>query len=271
MNRTISSYLVTAIFLILSFSNCATSQNETRLPKEPTIVIDRLSIWAEPSIQNSADIDSLVKQMIQYRAFLTKNLFNDSSIVPIRVALYKNRESYSRSRPTQIESLAHFNLATQTIHVRVNAPSEVWRHEFIHAILYQKSKQYPFWIQEGVSLLFQSIPPSDLSFCQVDVKLPFSLHRFQNDLLEDRLRIPIPEQKNFGREDIFYDTILSAYFAFFLYQRQELLTLIQNMPKSNQTAFLLLLNGNYESLEKLETEFYTWLATNQPRKSRRNC
>ncbi|MBW7858791.1 MAG: hypothetical protein H3C43_10990, partial [Leptonema sp. (in: Bacteria)] len=252
-------------------SSCASVRNESPLNNQPTIVIDRLSIWTDPAIQNNGDIDSIANQMLNYRAFLTKNLFNDSSSIPIQVVLYKNQESYSKQQKTEIQSWAHYNITTKTVHVSIDAPSQVWQHEFIHAILNQKNLRYPFWIHEGMSLLFQSIQPTDLSFCKVDVRLPSELYRFRNHLLELHKPIPIPEQNRFGREDIFSDTVLSAYFAFFLYQRQQLIDLVRDFNNSNQSSFLLLLNGNYQDLKKLETEFYHWLATDQPLESSRNC
>lgn len=271
MSSTTFYYFLAITLLPLNFSSCALPHSEPALQSQPTIVIDRLSIWTEPSIQNSKDIDSIVNQMLKYRSFLNKNLFNDTSSIPIQVVLYKNQESYSKQQKTDIQSWAHFNLATKTIHVSIDAPNKVWQHEFIHAILNQKNQHFPFWIHEGVSLLLQSTQPTDLAFCKIDVQLPSELYQFRTHLLKLRLPIPIPEQNHFGREDIFYDTVLSAYFALFLYQKQELIDLVRNLKASKQSSFLFLLNGNYQELKKLETEFYIWLASDLPLKASRSC
>mgnify|MGYP001354136090 CR=1 FL=1 len=224
----------------------------------------------EPGGESKAAV--VAKQMIDFSAFLSREIFSDTKAPGLRAVFYNNNESYSKSRPLDIESLAHFQLATATIHLPVTLQDEVWKHEVIHAILFAKQPNYPFWLQEGSALLLQRIKARPV--CNSRLQLPAGLYLLRLNLLQNRPSLPVNQTSPALTDNhtaVYEATALAAYYVFYLWQQKKLLqTLRQSVDESRQ-PFLILYSGNYNELQTDEIKFYEWLETDQSVQAASGC
>jgi hypothetical protein len=218
----------------------------------------RLHYWPEPGIEQTASEKS--KEIVLFSEWLAASLFPGYDIGYVRVVFYRDHRSYAAFRPASIDSLAHFHTRTSIVHLPVNIAAEGWKHEMVHAVLYARFKDYPFWIQEGAALLLQSAKGGH-PLCEATLHLPQGLHRFRSVLLEHRYALPITKDAELLRKGIYEETALAGYLAYFLWQRRMFIHTIREVVDSEQDSFLVLLGGDYERLRNFEKDFYEWLSS----------
>lgn len=218
----------------------------------------RLQYWAEPGIERS--VTEKTAEMLLFSDWLAGSLFPGYDIGRLKVVFYKDHQSYARFRPGSVDSLAHFHMRTAIVHLPVDIAEEGWRHEFVHAVLHARFKDYPFWMQEGAALLLQSADRKR-PLCGAPLKLPEGLRGFRSLLLQRRLPLPVNRNAELRRKGIYEETALAGYFAYFLWQRRLFIHLVRKVADSEQDSFLILLRGDFKLLKKMEEEFYEWLSS----------
>lgn len=227
-----------------------------------------MQYWPEPGAEQRAV--RLVPEVARFRSYLNASLFPDFDTGVVRLVLYRDRQSYDRYRPGTINSLAHFHIETAVVHQPVDIVAEGWKHELVHAVLYGRSKAYPFWMQEGAALLLQNADRQQ-HLCGATLRLPAGLHSFRSRLMEKRLPLPLHRTADLRREGIYEETAQAGYFAFFLWQRRQFIALLQKAATSEQDSFLILLGGDYDLLKSMEEDFYNWLRSPLPLQPSSGC
>ncbi len=248
--RTVPFFLV-----LFAVSGCHTAAPWSRTAP---LVADGIHYWVEPGIESY--VTTRLADMAEFKQWLSASLFPGQSGGPVRIVFYRDHSSYARYRPESVDSLAHFHLKTAVIHLPVDIPEEGWKHELVHAVLHERWQNYPFWAQEGAALLFQSADPRR-PLCDTALRLPASLTGYRERLLRLRLPLPLRRDVELNRKGIYEETALAGYFAYFLWQRRQLLPYLRKAAESERDSFLLLLGGDYRRLKMIEMEFYEWLSS----------
>lgn len=222
--------------------------------------VDGLLLWIEPGIR----IEGLRPRLEEVRAFhraVQGQLTPGTGTAPLRLAVYVSPASYAALRPVAVDSVAHFHRDSRIIHIPASAPPEAWRHETVHAVLHEHNPNLPFWLQEGSALLFQGAKGTALCHAQA-LRLPPGVLAYRNVLAARPRPLPIALRGEAALDELYLDTAQAAFFAFFLWQRGELLSVIQNQPRNPaMTPFLLLTGGDLQRQEALSAEFIEWLKT----------
>lgn len=251
-------FLSAAGFFLLAFQGCAPAPwlraNQVRGD------IPGVLVWVEPGVPVSR-LQPVLKEVVAFHRSLEAQLAQDSTRTPLRLAIYASRESYAALRPVPVDSMAHFHRESQTIHIPITAPLETWRHETVHAFLYEHNPDLPYWLQEGTAYLLQGANERPLCHGQ-PLRLPAEILPYRSLLLAERRPLPLgPLSESDNREQVL-ETTRAAYFAFFLWQRGELLSVIHHQVSDPATGpWLLLTGGDLHRHAALSADFYEWLGS----------
>lgn len=222
--------------------------------------VDGLLLWMEPGVR----VEGLRTRLDEVRAFhraAQNELTPGRGTVPLRLAVYASAASYAALRPVAVDSVAHFHRESRVIHIPASAPAEAWRHETVHAVLHEHNPNLPFWLQEGSALLFQGANETALCRGQV-LRLPPGVLAYRNLLASRPRPLPIALRGEAALDELYLDTSQAAFFAFYLWQRGQLLSVIQHQPQNpDSTPFLLLTGGDLHRNAALSAEFNEWLKT----------
>ncbi|MCR9141580.1 MAG: hypothetical protein NXI24_04950 [bacterium] len=78
---------------------------------------------------------------------------------PFRLVLYATAAEYDRHARRQSgllpQSRSRYDSRTRSLHLPAAADPADWRHEWTHAILFDRRGDLPFWLHEGLALLLE--------------------------------------------------------------------------------------------------------------------
>lgn len=187
--------------------------------------------------------------------------FPDVDSKPVLV-LYKNQESYRAQLGDLPQNLlAHYELQRRAIHVPLDAPASVWRHEMAHRYLHELSPSAPFWFQEGLARFIQGYStlagPCDRQSMEGEL---------QQWVLQRKTDVAIKTMELPGNVD-FKDmpealkkSALSGVFVYFLWTRGDLQRILRYLPSNPKADPLYPITGGERGrMEELRQRYLDFL------------
>jgi hypothetical protein len=279
------SRLMLPVFLIFFFSTCRSDNSfllslsyklsDPGVPWENALKIKKNNfiIYAEPGIKES-EINLAHTKLAEQQKDLSQAFFTGWSQKEIRVVLYRDIVSYSKFKPTPLNSGAHYISSTRTMHIPVSSPTYIWRHELMHALLEIMRPGTPYWLHEGLAYFIQLQHFGGTVSCvnPLYTSVPYDFHVFIEEL---RYREDLRPSSYFDAragEEAGLNAVLSTYFIFFLWDKHLLSGSLSNYLYHDKISMeYILTGGNSASWEALAEEFRIWLKSDHPLKKIKGC
>ena len=192
----------------------------------------------------------------------------------LSVVLYRDHASYNRHRVVPIKSLADYNRLSHTIHIAIDAPAFVWRHEITHALLEALRPGTPYWLHEGLALLVQNQNLPRVIRCdgQTLASMPAELKHFIAELRSRPVLIP-GNQGTFqlNEQQAGMSLGLSGYFVLYIWDRRQLQKMLRIYQTTEQNPQFILTGDDPELRAFLHEDFIRWIRTPQPTRKLPGC
>lgn len=178
------------------------------------------------------------------------------------IVVYPDQASYKEaSNHLPRNALAHYDRSRKAIHVAVDAPDEVWRHEMSHLYLDEMSSEAPFWFQEGLARFLQNYN-TERNPCSSQSMLPeFRLwvERNPDSLVLETMELPTSIDF-LDMEDTARKTVLSGVFVYFLWTRGDLTPIMRGLQKNPRADPLFHVTyGERGAMNKLRRDYISYL------------
>ena len=149
---------------------------------------------------------------------------------PVEVWLYRDNAHYSNCLDNQrhMPSRSRYESASRQLHIPASAPAASWRHEWVHVLLSEGPARLPYWLHEGLALLFEESPG-----WRGAVSVP---ERFRPYRQAARERLPAAESM-FAEQQPAQDATdlaLIVYFCAYLKERGHLYECLQSAGRNPQ-------------------------------------
>lgn len=247
---------------------CAGTPKRVAWENRLCLAAPEADFFAEPGI-TEVQCRSIYRRFRAIESRLVSQFFPnyDPAHRKLSIVLYRDHDSYNRYRVVPIKSLADYNRVTHTIHIAVESPEFVWRHETTHALLEALRPNSPYWLHEGLALFVQNqnLPASIHCDGKALASMPVELEHFIEDLRARPLLIPGHHgafQLNEKKAGLSLG--LSGYFVFYIWDRQQLTRMLNIYQTTDQKALFILTGSDPELRAFLHEDFKRWIRTAQP-------
>ena len=252
---------------VIFLSSCQSAlfiPNTSDWKKVQPVLIHGFQTYSDPEIRGV--LDSFLKKKSAIRDRLKRSYFlrYRSSHSPIILILYAKQANYlktlSRKRQRNFQR-AHYRRSTGAIHISLDAPNSVWRHELTHALFEEIRPRSPVWLHEGLASFFQRQKFTPHSQCSTPQAVFLSRHllrrssryaRKEKDAILHLLRA----KKNIETYR-YYE--LNSLLMYYLWSRKKLGLFLQTYQNTKKSAIKTLSIISGEKISAFMLSFHSWL------------
>ncbi len=248
--------IVFALFL----SACASGGLRAPWEKEEAMETAQFIVYPEPGIARG-EFDRLIG-IGRDKVRLETSFFPERRGSRVKVILFRDSASYRAHRILPLDSMADYDRLYRRISIAAGSDLYVWRHELSHALLEETAPEAPYWFQEGLALFLQNWESTEVRSCVTPIAA--ALHRDIVSNLTEVMARPhdptIPFDHRTPKDELLFHVNASAAFVFFLYHKQVLFQLIEDLRINPRADPLFsLTRGDRRRKVLLIDEYMKWL------------
>lgn len=253
-------------------ASCASSSLRAPWEKDEPVETAQFVVYAEPGIPRG-ELDRLIG-IGRDKVRLETSFFPERRGQRVKIILFRDAESYRAHRVVPLDSLADFDRQHRRISIAAGSDLYIWRHELSHALLEETAPDAPYWFQEGLALVLQNWESTKPRSCEAPVTL--ELHP---NVVMDIPRIAAREHDptaSFNmqapRGEMLFRVNASAAFVFFLYNKQVLFQLIEELRRNPRSDPLFpITHGDRREKAVLIAEYERWLQSGKAQQKLPGC